>query len=103
MYQVKPLGTRVLVELEPVDERKVESLYLPAKHSDRTRVGTVLDVGDKVTKFKIGDRILLHYMVGVFVYLFENKWLKDTHRIVEEEEIPARLYWVEDENKETVG
>ena len=103
MYQVKPLGTRVLIELDPVDERKIASLYLPAKHSERTRAGTVLDTGEKVTKFKIGDRVLLHYMVGVFVYLYENNWTKENHRIVEEEEIPAKIYWAEDENKETPG
>ncbi len=91
MYKVVPLGNRLLVELEDIDEKRVDKIFLSSKHSERTRVGTVMDVGPDVTQFKVGDKILLHYLVGVIVYLYENRWLKPNYRIVTEDEIPAKI------------
>ncbi|MFA5154123.1 MAG: hypothetical protein WC554_16355 [Clostridia bacterium] len=80
-----PVGERLLVKLDAVDEKKVGSILVPAKHGELSRAATVLAAGDEVKRFKVGDRIFLGYHSGNVV---DIAWEKaDTLRIVDEAEI----------------
>ena len=90
MYKIIPLDDRILIELEPVDSKKVGSLFVSEKHSEKIRIGTVIAAGDKA-KFKVGDKIMVSWWTGTIVYLYENRWTNDCHRILRDEEVLARV------------
>jgi len=92
--KVKPLGRAILVKLDPVQKKEIKpGLWVSDKHSEQTRTGTILALGDEVDKekFKVGDRIGIMYYTGNIVYLYEEGWYDDTHRIITEDEIPFKL------------
>lgn len=89
-------GDRILVLCDAVEERKIGSLYVADKHSERTRLATVISVGDTVSKYRAGDRILLSWYTGVHVHLLGEKlWDvdadEDRHRLVMESEILGKI------------
>ncbi len=89
-------GDRILVLCDPVEEKKVGLVYIADKHSERTRLATVVSVGDTVSKYKDGDRILLSWYTGVHVHLIGEKlWgvdaNEDRHRLVMESEILGKI------------
>ncbi len=102
-------GKRMYVILAGVGEKKVGSVWIPDKHSEQSRIGTVIGVGkdtrtwwqrllrkrsDGVTKYRVGDRILVSYYSGVTVNMPEMAGkgdLMDTHRIMVEDEILAAV------------
>jgi len=91
---IKPLGDRVLLQLDPVEEKKIQSIILPGRHSEPVRLATVMAVGPEVTKFIEGDRVLISYMAGLVIdnpELNDSSSLWDTRRIVCEGEIPAKV------------
>lgn len=89
-------GDRILVLCDPVEEKKVGLVYVADKHSERTRLATIISVGDTVTKYKPGDRVLLSWYTGVHIHLIGEKlWDieadEDRHRMVMEGEILGKL------------
>lgn len=91
---LEPISERVYVKLDPVQEEKVKGVWLPDKHSVPSRIGTVLAVGSEARKFKVGDRVLVMYYSGVAIELsalMEPGDLQDVHRILNQDEILARI------------
>ena len=88
-----PLGDRVYVRLDAVEEKKVRGIVLPDKHSEPVRVGTVLAVGPDVKMFQIGDRVLVSYMAGLSINAAIDGFMPedDTHRVMCEGEIPMKV------------
>ena len=80
----KPLRDLVLVLPEDAEE-KVGSILLPEQHRKSSRRGTVVAVGPKCT-LAVGDRVLLATYGGT-----EIKMAGKIHRLLREEDIPARL------------
>ena len=92
---IHPLGDRVLLQLDPVEEKKIKSIILPGKHSEPIRLATVMAVGPQVTNFLVGERVLISYMAGLVIdnpELNDQDSLWDTRRIVTEGEIPAKVW-----------
>lgn len=90
--KLSPWGDRLYIVVdEPVE--KIGELFVPQKHSERSRTATVAAIGDGVTHFKVGDKVLISYYTGIFIHLpdlaFRGK--EDLHRIVREDEILAKL------------
>jgi len=105
---LKPLGRRLLVKLEPVGEAKsAGGIYTPAKHSELTRSGKVLAVGDRCNeifidgktiirdRIKVGDKILVSFSAGIVIDSISGETLysatDDTLRIISEDEALAIL------------
>lgn len=65
--KVKPLSDRVL--LRPESERRSEGgIYIPTSSTERGLVMTIEALGEDVkTKFKLGERVLVHKFAGVEV------------------------------------
>lgn len=90
--KLSPWGDRLYLILDEMKE-SVGLIKLPERHSERTRIATVSAVGEDVTHFKAGDKVLISYYTGIFIHLpdlaFRGK--EDLHRIVREDEILARI------------
>jgi chaperonin GroES len=88
---VKPLGARVLIELEKAAD-KVGSLYVPQSAQQQTNQGTVLAVGPGAlvdgkrvpVAVKVGQRVLLPQFGGQIV-----KLSKDEYTIIDESNLLA--------------
>jgi co-chaperonin GroES (HSP10) len=90
--KLSPWGDRLYIILDDPKE-SVGLIQLPEKHSERSRIATVAAIGEGVTHFKVGDKVLISYYTGIFVHLpdlaYRSK--EDLHRIVREDEILARI------------
>jgi len=90
--KIKPAGTRIFVELLAVEERQTKGgIWLPDKHAEQSRVGTVLGVGPKVVDFKPGDRVVIPFYSGIGVDYPGSGYHYDTHRFLEQTEICGTL------------
>ncbi len=85
---VKPFGSRVLVELLAVGERKLASgIIVSDKHSEPTRFGRVLAAGPDCKVVGAGDKIMLSFYAGTGIDYLGSGYHYDTHRVVDESEI----------------
>jgi co-chaperonin GroES (HSP10) len=106
--RLKLYDKRLFILCDAVEERKVGSIIIADKHSERSRLATVLAVGDKVKHpgkwwqfwlrphFKPGDRILISWYTGVHLHVFGDKVFgqeidEDRHRFVMEGEILTKV------------
>jgi co-chaperonin GroES (HSP10) len=102
--RIKVNEDRIYVVLEPMvtstttTNRKGESvtIELPENHHERSRIGLIKQVGDAVTKYFPGDRVLLSVYAGVRIHLIgrdiDGEPIdEDRHRIIRQEEIVATL------------
>ena len=87
---IRPMGSRVFVEVSEICEGKVGSIIIPGKHSEMTRYGKVLAVGEEVKKYVPGDKVIIAYYSGTGIDLLGTDFTFDTHRILEESEILAK-------------
>ena len=72
MYNVIPIGDRIVIDLKKVkkEERTKGGLFLvqdPDKNEDKTTIGIVREVGDAVEKVKTGDKIIYEKYTGTRV------------------------------------
>jgi co-chaperonin GroES (HSP10) len=89
--RIIPKKGSLLVELDLVQQRKVGSVWVTDKHSEKIRIATVLDVGSDVTEYKKGDRVILNYYTGMILYILDLGWHDDTHKIVMEDNILGKV------------
>lgn len=69
--KVKPLGDRVLVTIEEVEEKTAGGLFIPQTAQEKTQTGVVAEVGDDkdVIKVKKGDKIMYDKYAGTNIKL----------------------------------
>jgi len=91
--KIIPYGTRLYVLVDDVAEKTYGNIILPEVHGELTRIATVIKVGDKVTYFKPGDRVLLMFFTGIDINLFipGEGMLSDLHRIITEQNVLAKI------------
>lgn len=112
MIKLLPWGKRILVRLDKVKEKTTEGgVILPDMHSEESRVGTILAIGDGVneertrrrkwfqfwkrkkwiegTEIKKGQRILVQFYAGISVHMVGENILDDTLRIITESNIQS--------------
>lgn len=96
---------RLFVILNKVEEKKIGSLYVPDNHDERSRIGTVMEVGPGLREwngtitpmnYKVGDKVLVSWYTGVRVHLPGEKMYGDdvceeTSRVVRECEILGKV------------
>lgn len=91
--KIIPQGLRLLIKLNKVGEIKTKAgLILPEKHSEESRLGTVIAIGDEVDKkFKVGDQILIAFFSGTVLHFPGEGLTDDTVRMITESEIMAKV------------
>ena len=95
---------RMFIILEPMVKEmtisgpggKPMKIPIPESHSERSRIGVVQKVGEKVTRYKPGDSVLLSTYAGVRIHLIDKeidgqKIDEDRFRIIREEEVLCLL------------
>jgi chaperonin GroES len=90
---IRPLGGRVLIELDKAAE-KVGSLYLPQSAQQQTNRGTILAVGPGAIVdgksvpigVKVGERVILPSFGGQVVKIEKNEFT-----VIEEAQILATI------------
>ena len=89
---IKPVGKKVFVELNPIEERKTKGgVILPALHSEEFRTGFILAKGEGVESFDVGDKILVGWTFGESIHFPDQDILDDTLRVGTQNEIWAKI------------
>jgi len=66
--KIKPLGDRVLVKLEEVEEKTAGGIFIPQTAQEKTQSGTVVAVGDdEMIKVKAGQKVMYDKYAGTTV------------------------------------
>lgn len=56
---IKPLGERVLVKMDKVEEKTVGGIFIPQTATqEKTQIAVVEAIGDEVKTVKVGDKII---------------------------------------------
>ena len=82
---IKPQKKNIYVVLDGFLDYK-GLVMLPERHKEQSRVGTVIAVGDEVTRYKARDRILMSYYTGTVLHLMQLDMRDERHRMMSEEE-----------------
>ncbi len=61
---VKPIGSRVLIEVKVMEEKTASGLYIPTTAQEKTNTGEVLAVGDKDITVSVGQTIVFEKYAG---------------------------------------
>jgi chaperonin GroES len=65
---IKPMGDRVLVKMEQIQEKTAGGIFIPQTAQEKTQIASVLEVGDDETiKVKKGDRVMYDKYAGTTV------------------------------------
>ena len=67
--KVKPIGDRVLLSVEAVEEKTASGLFIPQTAQEKTQTGVVVEVGDDedAIKVKKKDRVMYDKYAGTQV------------------------------------
>lgn len=82
-----PRGDRVVVLLDPVQEEKHGSIWVPDKHDVPSRFGKVMYCGPEAKQYVPGERIMVGYFSGVVAELPRYGVMGDQLRVLRESEI----------------
>ncbi|MGM5488742.1 MAG: co-chaperone GroES [Nanobdellota archaeon] len=73
---VKPLGNRVLLEREELEEKTKGGIYIPDTAKEKTYRGKVVAVGDgKDIPVKAGDTVIFESYAGTEITVEDKKYL----------------------------
>jgi chaperonin GroES len=67
--KIRPLGDRVLVKVEEVEEKTAGGIFIPQTAQEKTQIATVAAIGDDkdVITVKVGDKIMYDKYAGTSV------------------------------------
>ncbi len=67
--KVMPLGDRVLVKIEQMEEKTAGGLYIPQTAQEKTQEGVIAEIGDDkdVIKVKVGDKVMYDKYAGTSI------------------------------------
>ena len=67
--KIKPIGDRVLVKMEEVEEKTAGGIFIPQTAQEKTQVGEVVAIGDDedVIKVKTGQKVMYDKYAGTTV------------------------------------
>ena len=67
--KIKPIGDRVLVKVEEVEEKTASGIFIPQTAQEKTQIATVVAVGDDKEEIKvsIGDKIMYDKYAGTTI------------------------------------
>jgi chaperonin GroES len=65
---IKPLGERVLVKMEEIQEKTASGIFIPQTAQEKTQIAEVLAIGDDESiTVKKGDKVLYDKYAGTAV------------------------------------
>ena len=64
---IKPLGERVLVKIEQLQEKTASGIIIPQTAQEKTQIGLVAAVGSDVKSIKVGEKIMHDKYAGTSV------------------------------------
>jgi len=65
---IKPMGDRVLVKMEQIQEKSAGGIFIPQTAQEKTQIAHVLEVGDDESiKVKKGDKVMYDKYAGTSV------------------------------------
>ena len=64
MMNLTPIGERIIVKIEPIEEKTSGGLVLPESAIEPPHTGEIVAVGSKVTELKAGDQIIFFAGTG---------------------------------------
>jgi chaperonin GroES len=74
--EIQPLGMRVLVKPQEMEEKTKGGIYIPDSAKEKTCEGTVVAVGDgEKIGVKKGDKVMFESFAGTDVKIDEKKHL----------------------------
>ena len=73
--KVRPLGERVLVKMEKVEEKTAGGIFIPQTSQEKTQIAVVEAVGDDVKTVKVGEKILHDKYRGTSVKIDGDEYL----------------------------
>lgn len=67
--KIKPIGDRILVKLEEVEEKTSGGIFIPQTAQEKTQTGVVVAVGDDedVIKVKPGQKVMYDKYAGTTI------------------------------------
>lgn len=67
--KIKPIGDRILVRMEGVEEKTAGGIFIPQTAQEKTQIGKVLAVGDdkEMIKVKVGQKVMYDKYAGTSV------------------------------------
>ncbi|MCF7934658.1 MAG: co-chaperone GroES [Spirochaetia bacterium] len=67
--KIKPLGDRVLVKTEQVEEKTASGIFIPQTAQEKTQTAVVVAVGDDedAITVKVGDKVMYDKYAGTAV------------------------------------
>ncbi|MBI9103093.1 MAG: co-chaperone GroES [Spirochaetales bacterium] len=67
--KIKPLGDRVLIKMEEVEEKTASGIYIPQTAQEKTQTGIVSAIGDDedAITVKVGDKIMYDKYAGTSI------------------------------------
>lgn len=97
-----PNGLRLLLRLDEVGEKTYKgTIIIPDQHKERSRIATVIAIGNEIDKYKTGDRVLVSYYCGTEVHIPDRDMPTGCYRCVPEEEIMFKV--IEEDKPEIEG
>ncbi len=84
--KLKPLGDRIVAQVEAAQGKTASGLYLPDNAKEKSKVAKVLSVGPDVTGIKVGDRAIFKEYSTTEVKVDGTEYI-----LVKEEDVLATL------------
>ena len=72
---IKPLGERVLVKMDKVEEKTAGGIFIPQTAQEKTQIAVVEAIGDDVKTIKVGQKILHDKYAGTSVKMDNEEYL----------------------------
>ena len=72
---IKPLGERVLVKMDKVEEKTAGGIFIPQTAQEKTQIAVVEAIGDDVKTIKVGQKILHDKYAGTQVKMDNEEYL----------------------------
>jgi len=72
---IKPLGERVLVKMDKVEEKTAGGIFIPQTAQEKTQIAVVEAIGDEVKTVKVGQKILHDKYAGTSVKMNNDEYL----------------------------
>ena len=72
---VKPLGERVLVKMDKVEEKTAGGIFIPQTAQEKTQIAVVEAIGDEVKTVKVGEKVLHDKYSGTSVKIDGEEYL----------------------------
>ena len=72
---IKPLGERVLVKMDKVEEKTAGGIFIPQTAQEKTQIAVVEAIGEDVKTIKVGQKILHDKYAGKQVKMDNEEYL----------------------------